>query len=158
MDKNKISLVTKEEIEKREGKQILERELPTNVDPKILPDVHELSSQIIKILNRTLDEDILKIQKSQPIMYEKILEQEFPDFCENNYGLFRMIIHGDSPDILCHFLTNLDRVKRGELTFKEASHEFGESLDEKYFYPNFSKSQVKEIKKKKKEELEKEKK
>ncbi len=155
MDKNKISLMTKEEIEQREGKPMMERELPTNVDPEKLPDVHKLSQQIIAILNRSIDEDMLKIQKSQPIMYEKLLEQEFSEFCEHNYGLFRMIIHGDSPDILCHFLTNLDRVKRGELSFKQASHEFGESLDEKYFYPNFSKSQVREIKKKKKEEQEK---
>lgn len=143
-------LLTKEEIEARGG-TIIDEEMPAEVEIGNLPDPTVTAATIVEIITRSLDDDLVQIQKTQPAMYERLLSEEFPEFAKNNFDLFRMVISVDDPLILCQYLHNLDRVKNKEISFQDAANEFGDMLDETYLYPTLSTEDAEELRRLKRE-------
>ena len=104
-----------------------------------LPDVQQVLSQVIEVLEYMTTEEVLDLRSEDNDKYVEHMEEKFKTFSDRYYGLFRKLISGEDITPLMQMLAEIEKVKDGEKTIEEAEKTIGESLAEKYVYPNIGK-------------------
>jgi hypothetical protein len=79
--------------------------------------------------------EMKKLKKSNLQLYEKTLEEKFPDFVTRNYGIFQLLISGGNIDILIKMLSSLDKVNKREESIDKVVNDMRDLLTAKYVSP-----------------------
>lgn len=135
-------IVNESEIDKSKG-------IIYNIENKInLPDLDQLLTEIINILEYMNNDELLKKKKENYNEFESEMEKKFPYFSFRYYGIFKKILSGEDISTLLQMLTEIHKVQIGEKSIEEAERNLGEQLASKYIYPKM-KMKKKEKKRKK---------
>jgi len=104
-----------------------------------LPDVQEILSKVIEILEYMTTDEILELRSKNKDEYEEHMEEKFVPFSDRYYGLFKQLISGKDITPLIEMLTEIEKIKEGNTTIEEAEHRIGRSLEKKFVTPNLNK-------------------
>lgn len=113
-----------------------------------LPDVNELSTNIINLLEYMNNEDVITIMVTDKNQYEKLIFDKFPLFSDKYYSLFKGLQDCDDISKLTRILSDLEKIKQNKTTFETVANRVDNELFDKYVKGKISKSKFNEIKQK----------
>src|SRR5437868_2663686 len=93
-----------------------------------LPDSNYILDNVIKILEYMNEDEIVKLKEKDQLLYEEKLENQFNEFSEKFYGIFRMIISNEDISPLFKMLSKIDKVKNGKISLENAEKDVGKYL------------------------------
>ncbi len=105
-------------------------------------------NSITEIMERLLTDEYQNLKNKNKDKLLLKLENEFPEFAEQNYTLLKMIVNGEDISFFYKMLEMIDSVQKKKNTIDEVEKSLGEELADQYLYPSLSKKEVKNIKKK----------
>ena len=105
-------------------------------------------NSITEIMERLLTDEYKNLKNKNKDKLLLKLENEFPEFAEQNYTLLKMIVNGEDISFFYKMLEMIDSVQKKKNTIDEVEKSLGEELADQYLYPSLSKKEVKNIKKK----------
>ena len=116
------------------------------------PDVSKINvdyilDTVVSIMEKMLEEDIQKLKDEDNNKFIQKLEDEFPDFCDKYYSLFRTVIDGNDLTNLYKMLEMIVKVQDKNISIETAEKQLGEELAEEYLYPNLSNEELERINK-----------
>ncbi len=91
--------------------------------------------QLQLLLEYMCTDDMRELKEKSPVEYEEHLEQKFESFCNSHYRLFKLILEGGDISPLIGMLGQIEKVKKGELTFEQANAQILQGLAVKYNVP-----------------------
>lgn len=106
-----------------------------------LPNTEKLMDEVIKILEVMNESYYKELRIKNNKQYVVEMEKLFPDFSFRYFALFMQVISGEDITPLIGMLLQIDRLKRGEVSIEDAEKCVGESLANRYIYPNIKKQQ-----------------
>ena len=109
---------------------------PTEIN---IPDIKELSFNIIKVLEFMNQEDMKSLKISNNSEYEARIQNTFPKFVENFYSIYKMIMSGQNIKTLIEMLRQLDKVKENKIDFDVARNKISALVNKQYVDPVVSK-------------------
>ena len=104
-----------------------------------LPDINMVLDKVAEILEVCGQKDMIELKKKDSELYEKTMEDKFPEFSDRYYALFQQLLTGNDITPLLRMLVEIEKVQKSEQTLEEAEKMVGQSLADKYIYPNFKK-------------------
>jgi len=111
------------------------------LDPSAIPDLEELLKNIIEMVKYTSTEEMIEMEKTNPIMYEQHLDEKFECISSRYYGMFKLLlVREEREENLCKLIdmfTKLRDIKQGKIDIQNADKQYQESLNEEYVYPQF---------------------
>ena len=114
--------------------------IDTSLDPREIPDLEKLTSQIKDFLLYLETEEIKSLEEDKE-KYIQALRDKFPEFSVQYYGIFNMLSDRTNLDFnikkLMKLINVLKKVKSGERNIEKEFDRFKESLAEEYIYPKF---------------------
>lgn len=125
-------VVSGEEVNKDKNKIVLnfggdEGEAPPN--PEDLPKASNILDEVIQILECMNTEEMQNLKKTNVNVYEKVMEDQFPDFSFKYYSIFRMILSGEDITPLFMMLDAINDVNTGKKNFEDAERRVGLHLN-----------------------------
>lgn len=114
-----------------------------------IPDIDKLSTGIIRILEYMTRDDMRELRKVNMVEYEKRLESTFPTFVDNFYGIFKMLVSGQSIANLIAMLRSLNKVKKNDIKFEEARDQISNIVNKQFVDPATHKANHKNKRRKK---------
>lgn len=96
------------------------------------PDVPQLLSNIIEIMEYMTEDDMIKLREEDFQQFEQQMEAKFPDFSFRYYAIFQRIILGEDLGFLFEMLKQIHRVNCNEDTAENVEKMLGEELGRKY--------------------------
>ena len=131
-----------------------EQNLPTNADGTVAPgfvydpyrepaeneevnlvDTGSILNNVQDLLEYMCADEMKELKEKSPVEYEEHLEQKFESFCNRHYKLFKLILEGGDISPLMGMLAQIEKVKKGQLTFEEANAQVLSGLASKYNVP-----------------------
>lgn len=116
-----------------------------------LPDATKISSKIVEVMEYMTSDEMLNIRKHNKDAYEAKISNKFPLFYNNYYGIIQVLINGETNiSHLIHMLNVINNVQLNKINIDDATNLVDDNLTENMVYPNLPKSQVKKMRKYKK--------
>ncbi len=151
-DNSNINLNDPDLLEQMDAQFVNEQNLPTNPDGTVAPgfvydpyrnqneevnlvDTGSVLNSVQTLLEYMCTDEMRELKEKSPLEYEEHLEQKFESFCNGHYKLFKLILDGEDISPLMGMLAQIEKVKRGELTFEEANAQVLSGLATKYNVP-----------------------
>lgn len=120
------NLVTEDNIDKKKS-------LVFDIDAQpSLPNVNDLMDNIMKLLEFMNQDEVKLIKRDRPYDYDKVLEDQFPDFANKYFGIFKIVQSGKDISPLFDMLAKINLINKGKLSFEDAEKNIGEKLANKY--------------------------
>ena len=130
------TIVTEDEMKKMKNGLVYDMgDLTPN-----LPDIPLLLSQIEEILEYMYDDNILDLKKNNNSKFRQCMEDKFSNFSSRYYGIFDKLLSGGDLTHLYSMFTEIERIKKGEVSLEDAEQVLGEELAKDYI-PNKLRSQ-----------------
>lgn len=101
--------------------------------PDELPNADDILNTVLLILEYMNSTSMIAIKKSNPVEFEKMIEDKFPDFTTRYYGIFRMLLSGDDISPLFAMLQTINNINSGDISFEKGEKDVGKYL--KKFLP-----------------------
>jgi len=102
-------------------------------------DVNKILDTIINILEKMNDPEIKQLKKDDENLYIDKLTDDFKEFSDRYYTLFRTVIDGEDITNLFKMLEMIQRIQNKDIDIKTAEKKLGEDLAEQYLYPSLKK-------------------
>lgn len=96
--------------------------------------VKTITDNIVNILEFMNIEQIKELKKRDMTIYEKTIEETFPDFTKKYYAVLKLLMSGDDITRLLQMLSQLEKVENNEKTREEAINNIREELNNEYIY------------------------
>jgi len=103
-------------------------------------NVNEILDTIINVLERMNDDNIKELKKNNENLYIDKLTNEFKEFSDKYYTLFRTVIDGEDITNLFKMLEMIQRIQNKEIDIKTAEKKLGDELANQYLYPALNKN------------------
>mgnify|MGYP001327149932 CR=1 FL=1 len=101
-------------------------------------DVDYISSTTIEILEYILTDEMQKLEKKNPNAFRQHIEAKFKDFADKYYGVFMSLMDRENRESnvggLIQMFEQLNDIKKNKITLDEATSNFNEKMNKKYFY------------------------
>lgn len=110
-----------------------ENKIPTNAEIEVITE------NVIKILEVSVQPEMLELRKKNKVAFEKQIETLFPDFVLKYYRLYQVLMDESNTD-LSHFFDLLKMfraINNKEVDEKKAYKDYGKKLNEEYVYSKF---------------------
>lgn len=111
------------------------------LDPSAIPDLEELLKNIIEMVKYTSTDEMINMEKENPIVYEQHLDEKFEYISSRYYGIFKLLLVREEREEnlgkLIDMFTKLKDVKNGRISIQDADKQYQESLNQEYIYPQF---------------------
>ena len=110
-------------------------------EPFNIPDLANLTKQIIDFLEYINTPDMEKMQNDEPRAFEMHMESKFENLAENYYSTFKMLL--DKKDRikniekLMQLISSIKKVKDGQKTYDSTFNQIKEDLAEEYIYSKY---------------------
>jgi len=135
------------------SKKEMERDLATNKNSHVLttenstiPDINDLSQQLIDILKYVNRDDIIQIKYENSTLFKEHVADQFPRFSDRYYSLLMTILDDRITDIK-PFIRILEILQNTENSKIDDSFEqYKEELATQYIYPQFGGKENYELK------------
>lgn len=113
----------------------------TGDEPVNIPDLTNLTKQIIDFLEYINTPDMQKMQDDESRAFELHLESKFPEFAENYYSTFKMLLNKKdrikNVEKLMQMISTIKKVKDGQKSYDSAFEKIKEDLAEEYIYSKY---------------------
>lgn len=110
-------------------------------EPFNIPDLANLTKQIIEFLEYINTPDMQKMQDEEPRAFELHLESKFEHFAENYYSTFKMLIDKKdrikNVEKLMQMISMIKKVKDGQKSYDSTFNQIKEDLAEEYIYSKY---------------------
>lgn len=131
---------------------VLDEEMMNNMapelDPKDFPKSEDILNQVIKIQEKMLEDNLIKLNKEDEEKYKDKMFELFPNFQKKYPSLFNLIIRGDDPTMLTTILTGMDSVREGKQSLDSLKTNLEDTLANKFLYPSLNKKQADSVRNK----------
>ncbi len=126
-------------------------------EPFNIPDLANLTNQIIEFLEYINTPEMQKMQDDEPRAFEMHVEGKFESFVENYYSTFKMLLDKKerSKNVLklMQMINTIKKVREGQKTYDSAFNQIKEDLAEEFIYSKYGgkdnfENQLKQNKKK----------
>ena len=116
--------------------------------PSELPDADELSCTVKEVLSYTGGDDMVAMRGQDREEFERLTKERFHNFSERYPSVFDLVVSGSDTTMLYEMLSKIKDAKSGSATIQSVEKVLSNKLAEKYIYPNLSKEQERDIRKK----------
>lgn len=108
-----------------------------NMDMSVnIPDINKLTLDIINVLEYMKRNDMKELRNTNFSEYEYRIENEFPDFVNCFYSIFKMLIAGDQKiENLQLMLKSLGSVNQNKMSFDDARNSVSKVINNQYVDP-----------------------
>lgn len=103
-------------------------------------DVDYILDTVIKILEKMNEEEMKFLSKENNSLFIDKMSEEFSEFSDKYYTLFRTVIDREDLTNLFKMLEMIQKIKNNKIDVKSAEKQLGEELADQYLYPALNKN------------------
>jgi len=103
-----------------------------DLDPVNLVDPDFVADNVLKILRYMQNDKLMNLKKQNYNVYEKHMEEAFPQFSDEFYFIFKKVISGDDISPLYPMLQQIKLIKEGKKAFENAENSVVKGLCDKF--------------------------
>jgi hypothetical protein len=103
-------------------------------------DVKYILDTIIKILEKMNEENMKLLSKENNNLFIDKMTEEFSEFSDRYYTLFRTVIDREDLTNLFKMLEMIQKIQNDKIDVKSAEKQLGEDLADQYLYPALNKN------------------
>lgn len=96
--------------------------------------VIDITNRIVEILEYMNTDYITQLRKQDQVLYERTIENQFPDFTEKYYSVLKLLMSGDDITRLMEMLSQLEKVEKNEKSRDDVINQIREELNNEYVY------------------------
>ncbi len=96
--------------------------------------VKDITDKIVDVLEYMNTDYIKNLRGHDIVLYEKTIEEKFPDFTERYYAVLKLLMSGEDITRLLQMLSQLEKVENNEKKREEAVNYVREELNNEYIY------------------------
>ena len=102
-------------------------------------DVNYILDTVIKILEKMNEEEMKFLAKENNSLFIDKISEEFSEFSNRYYTLFRTVIDREDLTNLFKMLEMIQKIQNDKIDIKSAEKQLGEDLADQYLYPVLNK-------------------
>jgi hypothetical protein len=102
-------------------------------------DVDYILDTVIKILEKMNEEEMKFLSKENNSLFIDKISEEFSEFSDRYYTLFRTVIDREDLTNLFKMLEMIQKIQNDKIDIKSAEKQLGDHLADQYLYPVLNK-------------------
>lgn len=116
-------------------------ELKDLVDPAI---IYKLMEDVLAYM---AENNMAELRETNNSQFEQHMDEQFPDYSERYYAIFRMVISGQSLDMLFNMLEQIEKARHGQISVENAEKNVGKVMRQKFINNEQTRNGVRRYKK-----------